>query len=131
MIGREAEERAEAEQLALGAGRALLGSLGHRVANARVQVEHDLFEDLLLAREVEVEGALADARRLGDLHDRGVVVAELGEDLLGGLEQLLAGALAARGQRLHRTRSSSSDLTTLSSALRGSDSTKRTPRGTL
>ena len=33
----------------------------HRVPDAGVEVEHDLLEDLLLAREVEVEGALADS----------------------------------------------------------------------
>src|SRR5215216_4825947 len=101
------------------------------MAHPRVQVEHDLVEDLPLAREVEVERSLADAGRLGDLHDRGVVVAELGEDPLGCFEQLLAGALAPCGQLLHRASSSSSDLTTLSSAFRGNDSTKRTPFGTL
>ena len=131
MIGREAEEGAEPEQLLLGAGLAGRSGLRHRVPDARVQVEHDLVEDLLLAREVEVERPLPHARRFGDFHDRRVVVAELGEDPLSGVDQPPAGALATCGQRLHRTSSSSSDLTTLSSAFRGSASTKRTPRGTL
>jgi hypothetical protein len=85
----------------------------------------------LLAREVEVEGALADAGRLGDLHDRGVVVAELGEDPLGRLQQLLAGALAAGGQLLHRHELQQLGLDDLVERVPGSDSTKRTPRGTL
>ena len=102
MLGGEAEEGSKAEQLALRARRSLRGGLCHRPADAGVQVEHELVEDPLLAVEVEVEGALTDARGLGDLDDRGVVVAVLGEDALGRLDQLLARALAPCGQLASR-----------------------------
>ena len=62
MLRGEAEERGEAEPLHLGARRALRRGLRHRLAHAVVQVDDELVEDLLLAREVEVEGALPDAR---------------------------------------------------------------------
>ena len=85
----------EAEFLDLGAGAPGAGAFGHRVSDAGVQVADELVEDVFFAREVEVEGALGDACRLGDLHDRRVVVAELGEDMLRRLEQPPAGAGSA------------------------------------
>ena len=98
MLGGEAEEGREAQLLLLDAREALLGRFGHRLADTVVEVDHDLVEDLLLAREVEVEGALADPGGLGDLDDGRLVVAELGERVLGGCEQPLAGPLAALRQ---------------------------------
>ena len=88
----------------------------------------------------------ADAGRLGDLHDRRVVVAELGEDVLGRLEQPPPGRArracdsAARRRRSERRRRSrgpppararSSSFCTLFIADRGSSSTNRTAFGTL
>ena len=90
MADGEVEEAAEAEQLALQARVAPVRRLAHRVANTPVQVSDQLVEDLLLGAEVQVERPLPDAGRLGDLHDRGVVVAEIAEDLLGRLEETLA-----------------------------------------
>src|SRR5919204_3131353 len=95
VLGGEAEERLEAEAFGFGARPPARGRLLHRVAHAAVEILDELVEDPLLAREVEVEGPVRDARGLGDLDDRGLVVAELGEDLLGGLEQPRTGALAA------------------------------------
>ena len=62
MLGGEAEERGKAEALHLGARRALRRCLGHRLADAVVEVDDELVEDVLLAREVEVEGALRRRR---------------------------------------------------------------------
>ena len=87
MLRREAKERREAEELALGSRPALRRGFGHRLPDSMVQVEDELVEDLLLVREVEVERALPDAGGLGELHDRGVVIAELCEHLLRSLEQ--------------------------------------------
>src|SRR3954449_3648400 len=81
VLGREFEVPLEAEDLLLDAGRPLLRLLGHRVADAPVQIADELVEDFLLRCEVEVERPLSHARRLGDLHDRGVV--EVAEHLLG------------------------------------------------
>ena len=89
MLRGELEVAAEAEQLRLEPRLPLRRRLRHRVADAAVQVAHELVEDLLLRREVEVERALRDAGRLGDLHDRRVVVAELAEHVLGRVEQAL------------------------------------------
>ena len=67
--------------------------------HAAVQVANELVEDLLLALEVEVEGALRDACGLGDLHDRRLVEADVGEDLLRRLEQAASRAHATAGER--------------------------------
>lgn len=48
-------------------------------------------EQLRLRLEVRIEGAVADARRGGDVGDSSAVVAPLGEDLGGGAEQPLPG----------------------------------------
>ena len=96
----ELEVAHEPEQLGLGARAPVLGADGHRAADAAVQVADELLEDLLLAREVEVERPLRDAGGLGDLDDRRVVIAELGEDALGRLEQALARRRAAARELL-------------------------------
>ena len=100
VLGGEAEVRLEAEQLRLErASSPCSRRLLHRVAHALVQVAHELVEDRLLRVEVEVEGALRDAGRLGDLHDRRVVVAELAEDGLGRVEQAAPRVEAAPRER--------------------------------
>ena len=60
MLGREAEERAEPEELLLDARGGVGRRLRDRAPDAVVEVEDELVEDLLLSAEVEVEGALAD-----------------------------------------------------------------------
>ena len=65
----------------------LLRALAHRAADAPVQVTHQLLEDRLLRVEVEVVRAGRDTCRLRELHDRRLVVPELAEDALGGVEQ--------------------------------------------
>src|SRR5581483_11726190 len=139
MLRREAEVRAEAEQLRLETRLAARRRFLHRVAHAPVQVAHELVEDLLLRGEVEVERALSDACGLGDLHDRRVVVAEVCEDLLGRIEQLLPRLDAARGERppvctvhAHPTTSATRPCFWIfPSELRGTSATKRTAAGTL
>ena len=59
-------------------------------------------EDLLLAVEVEVEGAARDAGARDDVADAGVPVALAGEDPGRGVEQLLAAD--RRGSRTVRLR---------------------------
>src|ERR1700730_4677556 len=59
--------------------------------HSTVEVLDGLIEDFLLAREVQVEGPRCDARRLDDLDDRRVVVAELSEHMLGRLDEACAG----------------------------------------
>src|SRR5438477_7077251 len=138
----EVEERAEAEQLRLEPRLPPRRRLLHGLANAVVQVAHELGEDLLLRREVEIEGALADAGPLGDLHDRRLRVADVGEDLLRRLEQApprlhaLARERAAAGagdDLRHResTSSRSSCFCALPMPLRGISATKRNDFGTL
>ena len=56
-------------------------------------------EAVLLALEVLVEGAAGDLRRLGDLADRGRVVAVLGDRLDDAVEQPLALVLGDEGAR--------------------------------
>src|SRR5207249_2539584 len=110
---RELEVAPKAEQLRLGARAAALRARGHRVPHAPVQVAHELFEDLLLAREVEIERALRDSGGFGDLHDRRLVVAELGEDVLRGFEQASASRRAATRELLpvHAGRQRGRELT--------------------
>src|SRR6266550_475355 len=74
MLSGEPEVGAEAEELLLDAGRAAGRRLLHRMPHARVQIANELVEDLLLRGEVEVERPLPNACRLGDLHDRRIVV---------------------------------------------------------
>src|SRR6266516_981774 len=141
MLSGEAEVRAEAEQLRLEARRALRRRVLHRVADPPVQIAHELVEHVLLRREVEVERALADACRLGDLHDRGLVVAELAEDLLRGLDQTGSRLDAARAECPavgaeddvgHRTASVTRPCFWIFPRLfRGTSATKRTDFGTL
>src|SRR5204863_8503876 len=136
-----AEEGAEAEQLGLEPRAALSRPLLHRVTHPLVEVAHELVEHGLLRVEVEVEGALRDARRLGDLDHRRLVVAELAEHLLGGVEQPAPRIQPAPrerpagGVRQHVghavTACRSSLLTTLPSELRGSSPTSWTLFGTL
>ena len=99
MLGGEAEEPGEAGALGLEPRRCAGHRLRHRVAHAAVEVDDECLEDRLLAVEVEIERAEADAGALGDLDDRRLVVALLGEDDLGRLEQAPSGRLAALGQR--------------------------------
>src|SRR4051812_11454257 len=109
------------------------------MADPLVQVADELVEDLLLAGEVEVEGALRDPGRLGDLHDRGVVVAGLCEAVLGGVDQTAARGLAllrerppVDGGRQHLGHATtSSDFCTLPIEFRGSSSTRWNDFGTL
>ncbi len=54
-------------------------------------------QDLVAAAEVLVEGAVTDAGRLHDVGDAGCVVAVLGEEAGGGVEQGAAGLLAPGG----------------------------------
>src|SRR5690349_1367053 len=70
--------------------------------HATVQVDHEGLEDRLLAVEVQVERAEADAGALGDLHDRCLVIPLLREHLLGGFEQPAPRRLAALRQRSAR-----------------------------
>src|SRR3954469_11737745 len=101
------------------------------MADTGVQVADELVEDLLLAREVEVEGALRDAGRLGDLHHRGVVIPRFGEALLRRVDQAATGRRALlrerapvdRGGGDFRHALTSSDFCTLPRAFRGSSST--------
>ena len=55
----------------------------------------ELEEDVLLAREVVVEGCLCGTQPLGDLANRGVLVALLVEQLERDVENALAGRGAA------------------------------------
>ena len=61
VLRRELEIACEPEQLGLRARSATLRTGGHRMAHAPVEVAHELLEDLLLAREVQVERSLRDA----------------------------------------------------------------------
>ena len=54
-------------------------------------------QDLVAAAEVLVERAVSDAGRLDDVGDARRVVAVLGEEAFGGVEQGAAGLLAPRG----------------------------------
>src|SRR5439155_12405185 len=113
----------------------------HRVAHARVQVAYELVEDLLLRREVEIEGPLPHTGRFGDLHDRRVVIAELAENGLGGLEQPEPGFDSARGEGATvgtgnhvghcATSETRSCFWIFPRPLRGISATKRTEAGTL
>ncbi len=58
MLGGEPEVSAEAQPLTLGTAVALRGRFGHRVPDPAVQIGDQFVEDLLLALEVNVEGAL-------------------------------------------------------------------------
>src|SRR5581483_1296948 len=139
VLGGELEVAGEPEELLLDACRAARRLLGHRVADPAVQVAHELVEDVLPRLEVEVERALPDPGRLRDLHDRRLVVAELAEDVLGRLDQLLSRPLAARRERApvgadarHATTSASRPcFWILPSELRGTSSMNRTASGTL
>jgi hypothetical protein len=53
----------------------------------------------VLVAEVAVEGAVPDPEVGGDVGDPGLVVALLGEDALGGVEDLVAPQLCPRGAR--------------------------------
>src|SRR5690606_27018044 len=90
-VGGELEERAETGPLDLGAAAGHRPGLGHRPADAVVEVLDHFAEQLELALEVEVERAERDPGTLGDLHDRGVVVSEFGEHLRGGVDDALPG----------------------------------------
>jgi hypothetical protein len=57
---------------------------------------HRLREELLLPFDVRVEGAFLDAERVGEIADRGAVVALLGEETRGVSGKLFA----ARGANL-------------------------------
>jgi hypothetical protein len=57
-------------------------------------VVDDVLEDVVLVLEVAVEGAVADAQYPGDVGDGGVAIALLGEDAVGGVQDL--GLLAHR-----------------------------------
>jgi ring-1,2-phenylacetyl-CoA epoxidase subunit PaaA len=57
-------------------------------------VAHRLVEELLLARRVRVERPLLDAERLGDVADRGAVIALLGEKAGGVTRELLPASSA-------------------------------------
>ena len=64
--------------------------LVEHLAAERVQAQVELEEDVLLALEVVVERRLRDAEPLGDLAQRGLVVALLVEELEGDVEDPLA-----------------------------------------
>ncbi len=102
VLGGEAEEAREARALRLQPRGRAGHRLRHRVPHAPVEVDHESLEDRLLAVEVEVERAEADAGALGDLDDRRLVVALLGEHDLRSLEQAPAGGLTALGERAAR-----------------------------
>src|SRR5579875_37006 len=73
-----------------------------RLATEGVQTQMELQEDVFLALEVVVERGLRDAEPLGDVAQRGLVVALLGEQLEGDVEDPLARRAACRaaGARL-------------------------------
>ena len=75
MLGREAEERGEARALGLEPVGGAARTLAHRLAHPVVEVFDELVEDRELRVEVQVVGALADARDLGDARDGCLVVA--------------------------------------------------------
>src|SRR5690606_5316899 len=95
----EPEEGAEAGSFGLDAVVDPRRGLTHRLADPVREVPDHLVEDLALALEVRVEGAQGDPGLLGDLDDRGLVVADGGEDVLGRLEQPGPGARATGGAR--------------------------------
>ena len=86
---------------------ALLGQLG---AGLGQELGHLLVEEpqeqVVLALEVEIDGAVGDARALGDLGHRRAVEAALGKDLDGRIEDaraLVVLGCACRGRGLLRT----------------------------
>ena len=90
MTGEREQDRPERR---IGAGDRL-GLLRHRAIDLVGQPvggrPHELAEDRLLRREVEVDPALARVGSRGDLVDRGVPVAAPGEGMERGVEDLLA-----------------------------------------
>jgi len=68
-----------------------LGPLRGVDVHLLADLEQDREDELLLGLEVVVDEALGDARLLGDLFDRAVLVALAGEDAEGGLEDLVSG----------------------------------------
>ena len=94
------EEEEGAQALALDLEAILAAAHGQREVGAQPLTERidQLDEDGLLVREVDVERPLRHLGPADDARDAGALVALLGELGLGGLDQLLAGALAAGGQ---------------------------------
>jgi hypothetical protein len=73
-------------------------------AQAPAHAQHQLAQHVLLAAEIQIERTLAHGRLGGDGADGGLGKALAADLALGGVEDLLARALAAlglgRGQRL-------------------------------
>ena len=73
--------------------------LFERLPPERVQPQVELEEDVLLAREVVVERRLRDAEPVGDLAQRGLVVALVVEELERDVEDPLPRVARAGGRR--------------------------------
>ena len=94
MLGGEVEEAAKAAAFGLDPVARAARAVGHGLADAVVEVEQDLLEHRLFGREIQVEGALCETRRLGDLHDRRGVETVFGEDLFRRVQDALPAAVA-------------------------------------
>src|SRR5207253_1796735 len=83
LLGDDAEMAPQRQTDLLG-GRRVLGQGVERAVERRRTLSHRLVEQVLLRVDVVVERALLHAERLGEIADRGAVVALLGEEP-GGL----------------------------------------------
>ena len=90
------EPRAERDQAVAVGGE--LGEVGRELDHALRHVERQRAEEVLLVREVQVEGAVGRLRGLHDVVDAGGVQTALGEDGGAGVEQAAQGTAPAGPQ---------------------------------